>query len=75
VVNLSNSPTFDDASPAFFQTTMTNLLSSAEKADIAQAVADVSAGRHRQDHLPGVARALTSASIAGVSAQKGEQDD
>ena len=26
VVNLTNSPTFDDASPAFFQTTMDNLL-------------------------------------------------
>jgi uncharacterized protein YbjT (DUF2867 family) len=38
VVNLSNSPTFDDASPAFFQTTMTNLLSSAEKAGVGHAV-------------------------------------
>jgi len=38
VVNLSNSPTFDDASPAFFRTTMTNLLSSAEKAGVGHAV-------------------------------------
>ena len=38
VVNLSNSPTFDDASPAFFQTTMTNLLSAAEKAGVGHAV-------------------------------------
>jgi len=38
VVNLSNSPTFDDAAPAFFQTTMTNLLSSAEKAGVGHAV-------------------------------------
>jgi uncharacterized protein YbjT (DUF2867 family) len=38
VVNLSNSPTFDDASPAFFQTTMTNLLSAAEDAGVGHAV-------------------------------------
>ena len=31
VVNLSNSPTFDAASPAFFQTSMNNLLASAQK--------------------------------------------
>ncbi len=30
VVNLTNSPTFDDASPAFFQTTMANLLTAAK---------------------------------------------
>ena len=29
VVNLTNSPTFDDSSPAFFQTTMDNLLTAA----------------------------------------------
>jgi uncharacterized protein YbjT (DUF2867 family) len=38
VVNLSNSPTFDDASPVFFQTTMTNLLSAAEDAGVGHAV-------------------------------------
>jgi uncharacterized protein YbjT (DUF2867 family) len=32
VVNLTNSPTFDDASPTFFQTTMDNLLSAASVA-------------------------------------------
>ena len=38
VVNLSNSPTFDDASPAFFRTTMTNLLSAARDAGVGHAV-------------------------------------
>jgi len=32
VVNLTNSPTFDDASPAFFQTSMDNLLAAAHRA-------------------------------------------
>ncbi|WP_306208806.1 SDR family oxidoreductase [Actinoplanes sp. RD1] len=32
VVNLTNSPTFDDASPAFFRTTMENLLPAAKSA-------------------------------------------
>ncbi|MET8291103.1 SDR family oxidoreductase [Streptomyces sp. RPA4-2] len=32
VVNLTNSPTFDDASPAFFRTSMDNLLAAAERA-------------------------------------------
>ena len=32
IVNLTNSPTFDDASIAFFQTSMTNLLAASEKA-------------------------------------------
>ncbi|RSN64455.1 LysR family transcriptional regulator [Streptomyces sp. WAC 04229] len=31
VVNLTNSPTFDDASPAFFQTSMDNLLTAARE--------------------------------------------
>ena len=31
VVNLTNSPTFDEASPAFFQTSMDNLLAAAQK--------------------------------------------
>ncbi|GIF51742.1 uncharacterized protein YbjT (DUF2867 family) [Asanoa ferruginea] len=38
VVNLSNSPTFDEASPAFFQTTMDNLLAAAEDAGVGHAV-------------------------------------
>jgi uncharacterized protein YbjT (DUF2867 family) len=38
VVNLTNSPTFDDASPAFFQKTMDNLLSAASDADVGHAV-------------------------------------
>jgi uncharacterized protein YbjT (DUF2867 family) len=38
VVNLSNSPTFDDASPAFFQTTMDNLLDAAATAGARHAV-------------------------------------
>ncbi|MFG3585643.1 SDR family oxidoreductase [Streptomyces sp. NPDC047990] len=32
VVNLTNSPTFDDASPAFFQISMDNLLAASERA-------------------------------------------
>ncbi|HEY3506585.1 MAG TPA: SDR family oxidoreductase [Actinocatenispora sp.] len=38
VVNLSNSPTFDDASPAFFRTTMDNLLAAADAAGVRHAV-------------------------------------
>jgi uncharacterized protein YbjT (DUF2867 family) len=38
VVNLTNSPTFDDASPAFFQTTMDNLLTVAKAAGAGHAV-------------------------------------
>jgi uncharacterized protein YbjT (DUF2867 family) len=38
VVNLSNSPTFDEASPDFFRTTMTNLLSAAQDAGVGHAV-------------------------------------
>jgi uncharacterized protein YbjT (DUF2867 family) len=38
VVNLSNSPTFDDASPAFFRTTMDNLLAAAKDAGVGHAV-------------------------------------
>ncbi|BDM74731.1 LysR family transcriptional regulator (plasmid) [Streptomyces nigrescens] len=34
VINLTNSPTFDDASPAFFQTSMDNLLAAAQKAGV-----------------------------------------
>ncbi|MBG6104749.1 uncharacterized protein YbjT (DUF2867 family) [Micromonospora vinacea] len=38
VVNLTNSPTFDEASPAFFQTTMDNLLAAAARAGVGHAV-------------------------------------
>ena len=38
VVNLTNSPTFDDASPAFFQTTMDNLVAAAKTAGVGHAV-------------------------------------
>jgi uncharacterized protein YbjT (DUF2867 family) len=38
VVNLTNSPTFDDASLAFFQTTMDNLLTAARAAGVGHAV-------------------------------------
>jgi hypothetical protein len=38
VVNLTNSPTFDDASPAFFQTTMDTLLTAADAAHVGHAV-------------------------------------
>jgi uncharacterized protein YbjT (DUF2867 family) len=38
VVNLTNSPTFDDASPAFFQKTMDNLLAGAKEAGVGHAV-------------------------------------
>ena len=37
VVNLTNSPTFDDASPAFFQQTMDNLLAAASAAGVGHA--------------------------------------
>ena len=38
VVNLTNSPTFDDASPAFFEKTMNNLLGAARAAGVGHAV-------------------------------------
>jgi uncharacterized protein YbjT (DUF2867 family) len=38
VVNLTNSPTFDEASPAFFQATMDNLLAAAQAAGVGHAV-------------------------------------
>ncbi|MFE4959943.1 SDR family oxidoreductase [Streptomyces sp. NPDC056653] len=34
VVNLTNSPTFDEASPAFFETSMDNLLAAAQKGGV-----------------------------------------
>ena len=38
VVNLTNSPTFDDASPTFFQMSMDNLLEAAERANVRHAI-------------------------------------
>nr|WSX20617.1 NAD(P)H-binding protein [Streptomyces tubercidicus] len=38
LVNLTNSPTFDDASPAFFQTSMDNLLAAAQKGGVGHGV-------------------------------------
>jgi uncharacterized protein YbjT (DUF2867 family) len=38
VANLTNSPTFDDTSPAFFQTSMDNLLTAAQAANVGHAV-------------------------------------
>jgi uncharacterized protein YbjT (DUF2867 family) len=38
VVNLTNSPTFDDASPAFFRQTMDNLVTAASAAGVGHAV-------------------------------------
>lgn len=38
VVNLTNSPTFDEASPEFFRTTMDNLLAAAKEAGVGHAV-------------------------------------
>jgi uncharacterized protein YbjT (DUF2867 family) len=38
VVNLTNSPTFDDASPAFFRVSMDNLLAAAGEAKVGHAV-------------------------------------
>jgi uncharacterized protein YbjT (DUF2867 family) len=38
VVNLTNSPTFDEASPAFFQTTMDNMLAAAKAVGVGHAV-------------------------------------
>jgi uncharacterized protein YbjT (DUF2867 family) len=38
VVNLTNSPTFDDASPAFFRTSMDNLLDACQKGGVGHVV-------------------------------------
>jgi uncharacterized protein YbjT (DUF2867 family) len=51
VVNLTNSPTFDDASPAFFQTTMDNLLAAAKAAGVGHAVVLSIVGA---DQVPGL---------------------
>jgi uncharacterized protein YbjT (DUF2867 family) len=52
VVNLTNSPTFDDASPSFFQTTMDNLLAAAKAAGVGHAVILSIVGA---DQVPGLA--------------------
>ena len=52
VVNLTNSPTFDDASPAFFQATMDNLLTAASAAGVGHAVILSIVGA---DQVPGLA--------------------
>ncbi|MER5913170.1 NAD(P)H-binding protein [Streptomyces sp. NPDC001982] len=51
LVNLTNSPTFDDASPAFFQTSMDNLLTAAQKAGVGHAVVLSIVGA---DQVPGL---------------------
>jgi uncharacterized protein YbjT (DUF2867 family) len=52
VVNLTDSPTFDDASPGFFQTTMDNLLVAAGAAGVGHAVILSIVGI---DQVPGLA--------------------
>ncbi|MFG2354083.1 SDR family oxidoreductase [Streptomyces sp. NPDC048521] len=49
VVNLTNSPTFDEASPAFFQTSMDNLLAAARKGGVGHVVILSIVGA---DHVP-----------------------
>lgn len=51
VVNLTNSPTFDEASPAYFRTTMDNLLAAAEAAGVGHAVVLSIVGA---DEVPGL---------------------
>ncbi|MEV0055137.1 NAD(P)H-binding protein [Saccharopolyspora shandongensis] len=51
VVNLTNSPTFDEASLEFFQKTMDNLLAAAEAADVGHAVVLSIVGA---DQVPGL---------------------
>jgi uncharacterized protein YbjT (DUF2867 family) len=52
VVNVTDSPTFDDASPSFFQTTMDNLLAAAKAAGVGHAVVLSIVG---VDQVPGLA--------------------
>ncbi|MDX3095573.1 SDR family oxidoreductase [Streptomyces sp. ME01-24h] len=49
VVNLTNSPTFDEASPAFFQTSMDNLVAASEKGGVGHMVVLSIVGA---DHVP-----------------------
>ncbi|MFE1923549.1 SDR family oxidoreductase [Streptomyces asoensis] len=51
VVNLTNSPTFDEASLAFFRTSMDNLLAASEKAGVGHFVILSIVG---VDHVPGL---------------------
>lgn len=51
VVNLTNSPTFDEAAPAFFRTTMDNLLTAANAAGVPHAVVLSIVGA---DRVPGL---------------------
>lgn len=51
VVNVTNSPTFDDASPAFFRTTMDNLLAAAGAAHVGHAAVLSIVGA---DQVPGL---------------------
>ncbi|MFD4415737.1 SDR family oxidoreductase, partial [Streptomyces sp. NPDC058476] len=55
VVNLTNSPTFDEASPAFFQTSMDNLLAAARKGSVGHVVILSIVGT---DQVPERAKAL-----------------
>ncbi|MGY5138543.1 SDR family oxidoreductase, partial [Streptomyces nigrescens] len=52
VVNLTNSPTFDDASPAFFQTSMDNLVAAGHKGGVGHFVILSIVGA---DQVPGLA--------------------
>ncbi|MFG2531128.1 SDR family oxidoreductase [Streptomyces sp. NPDC048516] len=52
VVNLTNSPTFDDASPGFFQTSMDHLLAAAQKGGVGHVVILSIVGA---DRVPGLA--------------------
>ncbi|MGV9345608.1 SDR family oxidoreductase [Streptomyces spiralis] len=51
VVNLTNSPTFDDASPAFFRTSMDNLLAACRKGGVGHVVVLSIVGT---DQVPGL---------------------
>lgn len=65
VVNLTNSPTFDEASPAFFQTSMDNLLAAARKGSVGHVVILSIVGT---DQVPGLdyyrAKALQESLLA-----------
>lgn len=52
VVNLTNSPTFDEASAGFFQTTMDNLMAAAQRAGVGHAVILSIVGVDRVPGLP-----------------------
>ncbi|WP_412079629.1 SDR family oxidoreductase (plasmid) [Streptomyces xanthophaeus] len=52
IVNLTNSPTFDEASPAFFRTSMENLLAEGQKAGVHHFVALSIVGVDQVPELP-----------------------